>query len=157
MIIRRAFLSTALAPAVLLIGGCGYPKHIDPPLYERDVSPTQLALEAQLHARDVPGGSGLHIQVAPTGSMEPTLKGGDIIVIVGENNRPYSSLRAGEIIVYTADWAPNGPPVIHRLVQKDKDGWILSGDANPTSESGWRVTEKTYIGVAVAIYRLKKG
>lgn len=159
MISRRAFLSTVLSvPACFIAPGCGYPDHIDPPLYERDVSPAQLAQEAYLHARDLPGGYGMHFRILPTGSMEPTIKGGDIIVVAGKGNRPYASLKAGEIIVYYASWmARDQPPVAHRLITKDRYGWILSGDANPTSESSWRVTEENYVGVVVARYRVKKG
>lgn len=83
--------------------------------------------------------------------------GDDYLVVAGKGNRSFGSLKAGEIITYQADWLPVGAaPVTHRLVKRESDGWILSGDDNRQTESKWRVTEKTYIGVVVAIYRLKK-
>lgn len=49
------------------------------------------------------------------------------------------------------------PPVImHRLVMKDKHGWIASGDNNKKSEASERITEKNYKGQAVKAYRKPK-
>ena len=155
---RRHFISFLVGtPAYFILSGCGYPTPINPPLYEREVSPIQLAEEARLHARDLPGGFGVSYHVMDTHSMEPTLMGGDFIVVAGKGNRSFESLKAGEIIIYDADWLPVGAsPVTHRLMSKDKDGWVLSGDNNRHSESRWRVAEKNYLGVVVARYRLKK-
>lgn len=148
-----AFLSLAALAVVVTFSGCGFPTHINPPVYERE---TQLVafMEAQLHARDLPDGPGLTFTVQPTGSMEPTIKGGDIIV-VDTNKENHSKLRAGEIITYKADWYKGVEPVTHRLIKKDSYGWLLSGDANPDVETKWRVTENSYVGKVVAIYRVK--
>lgn len=156
---RRHFIGfLAGVPAYVILSGCGYPTPINPPVYEREVTLTQLIEEVRLHARDLPGGDGLRTEpVQNTHSMEPLIRGGDYLVIAGKRNRKFESLKAGEIILYQADWRPaNAAPVCHRLVKKDKDGWILSGDNAERSEPQWRVTEGNYIGVVVAIYRLKK-
>lgn len=153
---RRSFL-TILALAIAILGvaisGCGFPAHINPPVYERETQVIAL-LEARLHARDLPGGPGLIFTVQPTGSMEPTLKGGDIIV-VDSDKEGYAKIKRGEIVTYMAEWHKGPEPVTHRLISKDSYGWLLSGDANPDVETKWRVTEKSYIGKVVAIYRVK--
>lgn len=144
------FLAALTFLSLLFVGGCGYPKHIDPPLYTYD-TPALTLLSAQAHARGV---EGLLYTVADTHSMEPLLKGGDHLVVLPPSKAPYAGLVAGKPIVYRAAWYLTSP-VTHRLVAKDKDGWILSGDNNPRSEPQWRVTEDTYIGTVVGIYRVK--
>lgn len=149
-LVRRAICALLIAAFLF---GCGYPTPIDPPVLLRPTA-TQTAEESRLHARDLPGGGGLQLIVMPTGSMEPTIKGGDYLVVDTKGAR-YEELRAGEIVTYRADWLPkDAPPVTHRLVKKDSYGWVLSGDANPRSEPQWRVTKGTYVGKVIAIYRV---
>ncbi len=147
--IRRTFLATLLSFSLLLLGSCGYPSHIDPPIYLYPNAGLTYAL-SYARAADI---GGLMFVLLDTHSMEPLLQGDDRLVVETSKGRPYSSLIAGEIIAYRADWAPE-VPMVHRLISKDKDGWILSGDANVYSESGWRVNEATYIGVVIEVYRV---
>ena len=140
-------LATVLA-ALVLLTGCG-PRRIDPPLLRYD-SPRLASLSAEAHARDVAGT--LYV-VMDTHSMEPTLLGGDVIVVAPA---PYELLRAGQIITYRAAWLPAAsPPVTHRLAQLDGLGWILSGDNNARYESFARITAANYLGLVVGIYRAK--
>lgn len=146
---RRSFLKAFLAASLLLgLQGCGYPDPIDPTLYKHDTDNAAFTAARQ-HAADIKGD---YNWVAPTGSMEPLILGYDWIVWRKPDTAPYADLRAGQVIVYKADWLP-GKTVVHRLVQKDSHGWILSGDNNPYSEASWRVTEATYLGTVVAINR----
>jgi len=99
-------------------------------------------------------------RIADTHSMEPTLMGGDAAVV---QKIPYADLKEGDIITYRPEWvkAKYKPgetvhPVIHRIVQKDKGGWIASGDNNSRSESNERVTEQNYEGKLTRVYRVKK-
>ena len=85
-----------------------------------------------------------------TGSMKPFLHGGEIVIT--ENN--YDAIKLGQILVYSAPYSKN--PIVHRAVQKDNDGWIMSGDANRNTESFYRVTKDNYLGTVVAVYRLDK-
>ena len=141
-------LATALALLALALAGCG-PRRIDPPTLRYD-SVLLAGLSAVAHARDV---GGVTYQVADTHSMEPTLWGGDVIVVAPT---PFAELRAGQIITYRATWLPaNSPPVTHRLAQRDGLGWILSGDNNAHYESFARVTADNYLGLVVGIYRAK--
>ena len=89
-------------------------------------------------------------QVSHTGSMKPFLQGGEYVVTVAN----YDAIRLGQILVYHAPY--NKSPIVHRAVQKDKDGWIMSGDANRHTESWFRVTKDNYLGTVVSVYRLDK-
>lgn len=91
-------------------------------------------------------------RIAPTGSMRPTLMDDDYVVT---QKVPYEELKEGDIISYTPKWN-KGKLTIHRLVQKDKTGWIASGDNNARSESWERVTPSNYVDKLVKVYRKPK-
>lgn len=147
-----ACATIALAFAIALcfvLSGCS-PKRLDPPTLTYD-TPILTELSAKAHAATA---NGKVYYVMDTHSMEPTLWGGDFIVVVPA---PYHELKLGQIITYQADWQPAGaPPVTHRLVKQDGLGWVLSGDNNARSEPQWRVTSRNYIGLVAGIYRVKK-
>jgi hypothetical protein len=86
-------------------------------------------------------------QVSHTGSMEPLLQGGEHVVTV----LAFGSVQKGQVLVYHASYNRN--PIIHRAVQRDSYGWLMSGDSAPHSESWARVTKDNYIGTVVAVYR----
>jgi len=89
--------------------------------------------------------------VSDTGSMKPLIHGGDYIAV--DFSYPYSSLRAGQVVLYRANWRPVGSlPVSHRTAQKDGLGWIMSGDNNRYYENRWRMTEDNYLGLVTDIY-----
>ena len=85
--------------------------------------------------------------VGNTGSMKPLLQGGEVVVSV----KNYPAIELGQVLIYSATY--HDKPIIHRAVQKDAHGWLMSGDSSPRSESWARVTEKNYLGTAVAAYR----
>jgi len=149
-LITLGLLCFSFTVCLFAVFGCGYPKPIDPPLF---TYPTEILtrLSAEARAKDIDGAV---FYVLNTHSMEPLLRGGDYIVVLPKQRAPYADLKAGEVITYYASWYTKHP-VTHRLVQKDKDGWILSGDANRYSESRWRVTENAYLGKVDGIYRTK--
>ena len=75
-----------------------------------------------------------HTGVVVSGSMEPTLYKGDIILL--ESNP--SSIEVGDIIVYHAAWL-NSAPVVHRVIAKGKssngeDYYLTKGDNNPIQD-----------------------
>lgn len=107
-------------------------------------------LSAAAHAGRV---GGRVFTVSFTGSMKPFLMGGENVVVVGE----YPAIKRGDILIYTGALNPYGPTttIIHRAVQKDKDGWIMSGDNNAQTETWSRVRPDNYLGTVVAIYRKK--
>ncbi len=128
--------------------GCGDAKHIDPPLYT--YADTKVAAEsARLHAIDV---HGTYSQNTCCGSMQPLIYAEDWTVV---SPTPFSDALLGHVVVYTPEWNHRAP-VMHRLVSGNaKDGFIASGDNNPTSEAAERVTAANYVGELVGIYRTK--
>lgn len=82
-----------------------------------------------------------------TGSMKPLLTGGEIVVTVDK----FDDIQVGQVLVYHATYNRN--PIIHRAVQKDSYGWLMSGDSAPVSESWARVTKDNYLGTAIVGYR----
>jgi hypothetical protein len=99
---------------------------------------------AQAKAAEL-GGKVWHVGF--TGSMKPLLQGGEYVVTVYR----YDGIRTGEVLVYTATYHER--PIIHRAVQRDSHGWLMSGDSAKVSESWARVTKDNYLGTAVAAYR----
>jgi hypothetical protein len=147
-LLKSAFTSWphCIATYVCLIGAgwllaCGWkPVRVDFPV-EVAAMPANAA---QAKADEL---GGKVWQVGFTGSMKPLLKGGEYVVTVYR----YDAIRTGEVLVYTATY--HDKPIIHRAVQKDGYGWLMSGDSSPRSESWARVTKDNYLGTAVAAYR----
>ena len=61
-----------------------------------------------------------------TGSMEPLLKGGDIIITVDYTG----NAEKGDIIAFDG--------ILHRIVDIDENGYTTMGDANLTPDVGYR-------------------
>ena len=131
---------------LLGLTGCGYAKHKDPPTYfESSAAAANEA--ARLHARDA---HGTLLQVVnPEGSMQPLIHQWDWLVMVPT---PLGDDLLGKVVTYHADWFPSST-VTHRLVAKDRYGYIASGDHNAHSEPEYRVTAANYVGEIIAIYR----
>lgn len=108
--------------------------------------------EAEAAARaDAAKLKGISYRSVGTSSMEPLLVGRAFLVGVP---KPYEQLQEGEVANYRPKWA-NGGVVVHRLVQKDKGGWIASGDNNRNSESWERVKADNYLDAIVKIHTYK--
>lgn len=76
-----------------------------------------------------------HMNVVVSGSMEPVLYRGDIVII--ENNPDVNNINVGDIVVYKATWFPQ--PVIHRIIAKGQlpNGttvYEIKGDNNPAPD-----------------------
>ncbi|WP_414470012.1 signal peptidase I [Methanobacterium sp. ACI-7] len=75
-----------------------------------------------------------HMNVVVSGSMEPVLYRGDIVII--DNNPDKNNLQVGDIVVYRATWFPQ--PVIHRVIKIDKTSegnlYTIQGDNNPSQD-----------------------
>lgn len=128
-------------------------------LFFRSETPTQLVerysvdepfLSAGAHAGRV---GGRVFTVSYTGSMKPFLQGGECVVVVAS----YPDIRKGDVLIYNGPLNPyaQAQTVIHRAVQKDGAGWIMSGDNNAHTETWSRVRPDNYLGTVVAIYQRK--
>ncbi|MEM2143361.1 MAG: signal peptidase I [Candidatus Thorarchaeota archaeon] len=95
-------------------------------------------------------GTSSPLVVVTSGSMEPTLYRGDLLILQG---RTAEQISVGDIVVYTADWHPTAP-IVHRVVEIEiVDGsyyFYTKGDANPTRDSGYRTIEDI-VGVVVLV------
>lgn len=73
------------------------------------------------------------MNVVVSGSMEPVLYRGDIVII---DTNP-STIQVGDIVVYHANWF--NQPVIHRVIKigQDQNGataMVIKGDNNPAPD-----------------------
>lgn len=108
---------------------------------------------ALAHANSIDGGA---FRVAPTGSMEPFLTGGDCTVV--DFAFPYSAIKPGMLLTYDANWLDEFSPLVtHMAVERSGEAWIMTGLANQYSESGSRaMTSADYRGRVVAVYTTRK-
>ncbi len=157
---RHRFLAFALT-LLLTLGGCGYPKQIDPPIVlQPNPLMARLAAEAEVNQINGDGGKAMVLPIVGTSrSMADKIRPGDFAVL--DLAAPYGERVEGEVIAYEAtgpDWVGakiEATWVVHRIVLKDKDGLLLSGDGNPRSEARSRVTAATYHGLVKRVYRPK--
>jgi len=74
-----------------------------------------------------------HMNVVSSGSMEPVLYKGDVVLI----NYNINSIDIGDIIIYEARWFEY-KPVIHRVIAKNESNgntfYILKGDNNANQD-----------------------
>lgn len=90
------------------------------------------------------------VQFLPTGSMAPLIPtwGGFGVA----RYQPFNKARLGTVAIYNATWFQPAP-IAHRLVYKDRYGFIASGDNNAHSEPMARITAANYLGEVVIVYR----
>ena len=88
-----------------------------------------------------------HLNVVVSGSMEPVMYRGDIVVleqanILGFHEFSPNDVEVGDIVVYNAAW--HDGPVIHRVIEKGQINsttvFKIKGDNNDVADPYW-VTE----------------
>ncbi|MBR4397000.1 MAG: signal peptidase I [Methanobrevibacter sp.] len=88
-----------------------------------------------------------HLNVVVSGSMEPVMYRGDIVVLekadlLGIHEFNASDVKEGDIVVYNSAW--HDGPVIHRVIEKgqinDTTVYKIKGDNNKVADPYW-VTE----------------
>ncbi len=93
---------------------------------------------------------GWHPFIVFTGSMEPNIHVGSIVVVQPVR---FESLTAGDVITFSVPQNP-GMPVTHRVVKAEKSldsgAWVVTtkGDANPTADI-WTVGQEQAVGKVV--------
>ena len=72
-----------------------------------------------------------HVYIVQSGSMEPTIKTGSIVIV-----KPEASYHAGDIITFSS--RGNSVPITHRIVEAEQSGagsqFITRGDANDAAD-----------------------
>ena len=113
----------------------------------------QWILSLALHT-NVP----LHTPIS--GSMEPTLRVGDLLIICGglKAEDIHASPKDGDIIIFKNPDNPEGTPIVHRAIKKfQKDGkwyFITKGDNNHHDDYwlfGWIIPEDYIIGKVIFV------
>lgn len=81
-----------------------------------------------------------------TGSMEPAIPVGSIVVIKPVNPE---TLKVGDIICFKIE-AESPTTVTHRIINITNDGFITQGDANEDPDP-WTVKKQNVVGKVIAI------
>lgn len=98
-----------------------------------------LANARSLIRNDLPMPFGTGIAVVLSGSMEPKLQVGDLIIV-----REVESYSVGDIVVYRAP----RELIVHRIVEIDGDSIITQGDANNSPDEA--IDKSDIFGVVVS-------
>jgi len=100
----------------------------------------------------------LHTPIS--GSMEPTLKIGDLLIIRGglKAEDIHADPKDGDIIIFRNPRDPEGIPIVHRAIKKLRENgkwyFITKGDNNLCDDYkafGWRVPEDYIIGKVIFV------
>ena len=75
----------------------------------------------------VPMPFGVGASVVLSGSMEPALSVGDLLIFTEEKN-----YEVGDVVVYQS----GRTPVVHRIIALDAETFTTQGDANNTADGG---------------------
>lgn len=146
LVVSLLFVVVVGLVALTTLPGCTV-KHEDIAVYHES-SPAAAEAAATLEAKDK--GGAVHL-VAATGSMEPTLHGGDYVVGLPT---AFADLRVGMIVDYTPDWNERRLTV-HRLVATWPDGGFLAEGDGPknAAETQSRVSTVNYVDHVTSVYR----
>ena len=101
------FLFIGALAAFLLLSAIGIVKRF----VQKDAEPITTVL-------------GLGTAVVLTGSMEPTIMGGDVILICRQK-----AYHKGDVVTFRSTGV-SGIPITHRIVEETETGFITQGDAN---------------------------
>jgi hypothetical protein len=108
------------------------------------------AAAASRKAAEQLGGSVMITSGSP--SMEPLIHGCAYVVV---RKQPFAAIHKSDLLVYMGRLDPHSlerTRTLHRAVDCDRYGWIMSGDNNRWSESWDRVTPDNYVGTVVMIF-----
>lgn len=136
----RAFLCVLTLSVALL--GC---RRVWPPVVTFKHDSEAMA---EVNAMQEAHNSGGYVSYTTGISMEPAIITPCYSVVIPT---PWESLQEGDIAIYLPKW--HSGMVIHRCVQKDSGGWIMSGDNNARSESWERMTKDNYFGKLQSVHK----
>lgn len=140
-------IGAALVASVIFIATDKTPKYPDTSIVEWGCVSAEF--DARAFAEKT---KGKVYKVAPTGSMEPYLTGGDFAVM--DPRFPFRDLKPRDSAVYQANWLPpTADPVVHMVAGKYKTAFIMTGIANPGYEMGKQsMTEQDYRGKVTKVF-----
>ena len=75
-------------------------------------------------------GTSMPIVSVVSESMEPVLHRGDLLFVVGPNK-----IDIGDIVIYNR--AEVSYTIVHRIINKTDEGYIIKGDNNPVPDRGF--------------------
>ncbi len=79
---------------------------------------------------------------AKGGSMSPFIRNGDVVEVVPAKGK----INLGDIILYRSSY---GNPVVHRVIQRNKESIITKGDSVPSSDEP--ILSEQVLGRVVAV------
>lgn len=130
-----------------------YILNTDGPLVVETASNPESAARLWL-AKNQPSFSSL-TTIGHTGSMLPTLQGGEYAVLVDD----WAGVKVGKIIAYTVQAGSSpaiGSRLVHRVFEMKDGAAIMKGDTEGMPVEDWDpVTKSNYIGTLVAVFKQK--
>jgi signal peptidase I len=142
----RTLAALGAFTALAMFSGCSsVPESASAP--RSSVSRDHALTLATLTARTV---GGEVFQIAPTGSMKPTLDESSVVTV---ERVAFTALRRGDIIVYRNN---AGVPIIHRLYEQHGARWLVLGDNNSSIDTE-AVTAGNFVGRVCAIFYTSAG
>lgn len=93
---------------------------------------------------EMPTFFGLAFSVVATGSMEPEISAGDVIITCAQD-----SYAVGDVVTYRDE--ARGGYITHRIVRIGNEGYITKGDANNAEDSA-PVAADSVVGKVVSVW-----
>jgi hypothetical protein len=75
-----------------------------------------------------------------------------VAIAVFHPKKNYKDIKVGDLVNYRIPQVKQFSSILHQAVQKDSDGWIMSGIGNSYSENLLRLTEENFIGIVEEVY-----
>lgn len=132
--------------AVALVTGCARKRETLSVYHESSRVAARIAAELEAKAN-----GGRVYEIAPTGSMEPTLHGGDYATAVPTR---FENLAVGMIVNYRPDWNEKRL-TCHRLAATWPNGMFVAEGDGPKNgaETSSQVDAANYVDHVVSVYR----
>lgn len=156
-----AGILVALTLIALIVSATWWQRSLLSGLPAREEHPTAAAALAAAHDYAARHGGTVRA-VAGTGSMAPYIPpapaGSDprrtiVAYTVTDPHATFADIRRGKLVTYAAEWRATGEPlVLHQAATQDRAGWIMTGLANDSYESRWRVTPANFRGITARVF-----
>lgn len=150
------FAATPVAQTALVTNSQGLGSNSAAAQYRPGSNPRKISCQSREEALNLSNSlareAGAKVLITSgTKSMEPLIHGKAYVVVLPLS---YNQITKGELLVYMG--RPNAAKqdrtcMLHRAVQQDRAGWLMSGDNNRWTESWDRVTPTTYMGTVTTI------